>query len=269
MSETKGPEINWFGATGSALGSVTSAVLLSTLGASGTVIGAGLGTLIIGVGGSVYAYYLQRAKSNIEKTAENAIRTRRYPKRPKNGQPNDTAPISAQKDATSISAEKDPTAANPENSTAAMGATRLEAPKPKLKEVLRDMPWKRVAWWVAGLFALTMAIVLVFELATGRPVSSYTGGTSPSSSGTSLTGVTDPAREDPQWTPEQEDNPEVEQLPEVPAEIEEEPLPDEEPQFPNEQDMPQEAPQEQPEQAPLQEEPIEPVEPVVPAEPTE
>lgn len=267
MSETKGPEINWLGATGSALGSVTSAVLLSTLGASGTVIGAGLGTLIIGVGGSIYAYYLQRAKSNIEKTAEKAKRTRRFSKRPKD-QLADNAPITAAKDpAETISAKKD--------STHAVGAARAQSAKPGLKDVLRDMPWKRVAWWVAGLFVLTMAIILVFELATGRPVSSYTGGTSPASSGTSITGVTDPARDDPEWTPEQQDQPGIQNPSEMPQPTqaptggdqsdvvpEEEPTAPVAPEAPRElpEQQPEQAPQQAPQQAPLQEEPAELVE---------
>lgn len=250
MSETKGPEINWLGATGSALGSVTSAVLLSTLGASGTIIGAGLGTLIIGVGGSVYAYYLQRAKSNIEKTAEKAKRTRRFSKRPKD-QLADNAPITAQKDATH-----------------AVGATRAQSTKPRLQDVLRDMPWKRVAWWVAGLFVVTMTIILVFELATGRPVSSYTGGTSPASSGTSLTGVTDPARDDPARTPEQQNQPGVQDQSEIPqptqAPIEGEEdsvVPENEPTAAPEapRELPEQQPDQAPQQGPVQEEPAEPV----------
>ncbi|TQL71532.1 hypothetical protein FB556_2020 [Enteractinococcus coprophilus] len=254
MSETKGLEINWLGATGSALGSVTSAVLLSTLGASGTVIGAGLGTLIIGVGGSIYAYYLQRAKSNIEKTADKAKRTRRFSKRPKD-QLADNAPITAQKDATH-----------------AIGAARAQSAKPGLKDVLRDMPWKRVAWWVAGLFVVTMAIILVFELATGRPVSSYTGGTSPASSGTSFTGVTDPARDDPEWTPDQQHQPGIQDQSEIPQPTqaptdgeEDSVVPENEPtaapEAPRElpQQQPEQAPQQAPQQAPVQEEPAEPV----------
>lgn len=250
MSEAKGPEINWLAAAGSALGSVTSAVLLSTLGATGTIIGAGLGTLVITIGGTIYGHYLQRAKTNIETTADKVKRHRRGNKN--QSQQSDVAPITAQKD--------------PDHATDSARTT--DKSKPSVKQVLRDISWKRVAWLAAGLFVLTMAIILVFELTTGRPVSSYTGGTSPNSTGTSLTGVTDPAREDPQRTPkQQQDSPETPPPTQVPSELEEDFMPNEqeptatvEPEVPLE--VPEEQPEEQteqiPEQAPLQEEPAEP-----------
>ena len=254
MSQAKGLEINWFTAAGSALGSVTSAVLLSTLGATGTIIGAGLGTLIITVGGAVYGHYLQRAKTNIEQTAGKVKRRQRGEEN--TAKLSDTAPITAQKD--------------PEHAVGSARAT--DAAKPRFTQILRDIQWKRVAWLAAGLFVLTMAIILVFELATGRPVSSYTGGTSPASTGTSLTGVTDPAPENPPRTPEQQNQPERPDPPEVPEEPAEPPpglgesyfVPEQEPTTPVEPqepwDAPEEQPQEVPEQAPRQEEPVEPTE---------
>src|SRR5699024_8031050 len=93
MAKESGPQVNWVGAIGSGLGSVTSAVLLSTTGAAGTWIGAGIGTFIITVGGAIYAYYLQRAKTGIEKTADK-LKTGVQSKRPQN--------------ITSITAERDP-----------------------------------------------------------------------------------------------------------------------------------------------------------------
>lgn len=186
MAKESGPEINWVGAVGSGLGSVTSAVLLSTTGAAGTWIGAGIGTFIITVGGAIYAYYLQRAKSGIEKTADKVKHA--------TGVVNKTERMNT----TSITASRDP---NQPVETASAGAagehTGSESItnkiKPTFKEALRNIKWKRVLGLAAILFAITMAIIFVFELATGRPVSSYTGGTSPESTGTSITGVQDPA----------------------------------------------------------------------------
>lgn len=247
-SEEKGPQINWVGATGAGLGSVTSAVVLSTTGAAGTWIGAGIGTFIITVGGAIYAYFLQRAKSGIEKTADKI-------KVPRGS----SVQNSAQQDTTSITAQRDPTQAAsseppPEQDT--------KKSKPTFKEVLRGVRWKRVAVLGAGLFALTMAIVFIFELATGRPVSSYTGGSSPDSTGTSLTGVTDPARESPAGIPEEQDDQQDEDWEQpqgVPLEEDQQPVPqDAEP----EEEVPapvEPAPEQLPEQqqAPLQEEPAE------------
>ncbi|MDN5756803.1 MAG: hypothetical protein L0H32_13745, partial [Micrococcaceae bacterium] len=58
-------EISWIGSVGSALGAVTSAVVLSTLGVGGTIIGAALGSLVITVGGSIYSQSLQRTKDHV------------------------------------------------------------------------------------------------------------------------------------------------------------------------------------------------------------
>ncbi|MGB6005146.1 MAG: hypothetical protein WBG36_11100, partial [Ornithinimicrobium sp.] len=55
--------------------------------------------------------------------------------------------------------------------------------------VLRSLPWKRIIGLTAALFAVTMAIILAFELTTGRAVSTYTGGTDNTGVGTSIPGV--------------------------------------------------------------------------------
>ena len=217
MAKEAGPQVNWVGAVGSGLGSVTSAVLLSTTGAAGTWIGAGIGTFIITVGGAIYAYYLQRAKTGIEKTADK-LKTGAQSKRPQN--------------TTSISAERDPNAPAGSTSISTEEATGSQAAeqqtKPTFKEALKNIRWKRVLGLAAGLFAITMAIIFIFELATGRPVSSYTGGSSPDSTGTSITGVQDPAREDPAGTTEESEeellDPEEEQVP--PEEVEPEQVPE-------------------------------------------
>lgn len=245
-SEEKGPQINWFGATGAGLGSVTSAVVLSTTGAAGTWIGAGIGTFIITVGGAIYAYFLQRAKTGIEKTADKI-------KVPRGS----SVQTSSQQDTKSITFQRDP---NHEARSEPPPEQDTEKAKPTFKEVLRGIKWKRVAALGAGLFALTMAIILIFELATGRPVSSYTGGSSPESTGTSLTGVTDPARDSPEGVPEQQDE-ELEQPQEVPLEEDFQPLPEEaEPEeevpAPPVEPAPEQLPEPQ-QQAPQQEEPAE------------
>ena len=211
MAKESGPQVNWVGAVGSGLGSVTSAVLLSTTGAAGTWIGAGIGTFIITVGGAIYAYYLQRAKTGIEKTADK-LKTGVQSKRPQK--------------TTTITAERDPNEPSRSQSTSTDVDTGSHAAgqqdKLTFKEALKNIRWKRVAVLGAALFAITMAIIFIFELATGRPVSSYTGGTSPDSTGTSITGVQDPARNDPAGTPQEQDdseeqeqleNPEQEQVP--------------------------------------------------------
>ena len=257
MAKEAGPQINWVGAAGSGLGSVTSAVLLSTTGAAGTWIGAGIGTFIITVGGAIYAYYLQRAKTGIEKTAD---KMKKVSGSSKNDTRQNTTSISAQRDPNELS----PAEASPEDAEHTGSEALSSKVKPTFKEALKNIRWKRVAALAAGLFALTMAVIFIFELATGRPVSSYTGGTSPDSTGTSITGVQDPAEGDPAEVPpptqedeiEQSEQPEdvpleeaPEQVPEMPEDgvpppVEPEPQPVPEQPAPQPQDEPVEAPQE-------------------------
>ena len=239
MAKEAGPQINWVGAAGSGLGSVTSAVLLSTTGAAGTWIGAGIGTFIITVGGAIYAYYLHRAKTGIEKTADKVKQV---------GSP---AKKKVQQDTTSITAQRDPnqpaTADAAAESAEHTGSESIEhKAKPTFTEALQNIRWKRVAGLAAGLFALTMAIIFIFELATGRPVSSYTGGSSPDSTGTSITGVQDPAapaEEDPEQVPGQQD----EQL-EQPGEVVPEEGPEQAPEIPEDNVPPPVEPEPVPEQ---------------------
>ncbi|MGB6003925.1 MAG: hypothetical protein WBG36_04805, partial [Ornithinimicrobium sp.] len=64
MSETEKQrlEINWTNSAGSALGAVSAAVLLSTLGVVGTLLGAALGSLCITVGGALYTHSMNVTK---------------------------------------------------------------------------------------------------------------------------------------------------------------------------------------------------------------
>lgn len=156
-------KISWTQSIGSALGAVSSAVLLSTLGVAGTLIGAALGSLVITIGGALYSRSLQVTKERVLQTADRARSSRSGP---------DGVPPDFQDD---------------------------DAPSPPVGEDtapvavswqrrLRTLPWKRVLGTGAAVFAIAMALILAFELTTGRPVSSYTGGSSKTDSGTSIPG---------------------------------------------------------------------------------
>lgn len=248
MSESKGLDINWLGVTGSALGSVSAAVALSTLGAAGTLIGAALGSLFITVGGTFYAHTLRRAKSGIVKVAERVTPASRASPTPSGTAPYNGATSATVADDNTSNASKSPS----------------ELPATSWRRSLRGLPWKRIAWLTAGLFSITMAVILTFELSTGRPVSSYTGGTSGSETGTSLSGWTNGnddeqqpvpgQQEDQEQAPEQqqdqEDN-EEQQL--VVPDSDEEPAPEQVPAPPTQEQAPQPG-----QEAPPQQEPVEP-----------
>src|SRR3954470_10312740 len=66
-------DIDWLKTTAGALAAVTTAVLLSTLGAVGTLIGAALGSVAATVGSALYAQGLARSKRAVLKAQETAL----------------------------------------------------------------------------------------------------------------------------------------------------------------------------------------------------
>jgi hypothetical protein len=158
-------EINWVNSLGGALAAVSSALVLSTLGTAGTLIGAAMGSLVITVGGAVYAHSLRVARARLAASRTVLVRTRG----------GGLAEVRS----------------GPDGSEGADGAeaTEEEASPGRWRQLLRELPWKRIVVASAALFAVAMAAILAFELATGRPVSSYTGGTSDTDRGTSVPGL--------------------------------------------------------------------------------
>ena len=184
MSKAQPFQINWLGATGSALGAVSSAVLLSTLGAAGTLFGAALGSLIITVGGSIYTQSLQKTKARVQSKPRSDQRT-----------------------------SQDPGPADERGGRA--GSPTSPEPREQVEEKpSKGLPWKRIIGLTVGLFVVVMAIILAFELSTGRPVSSFTGGTSDTETGTTFTGLSSssgdtdaPDADDPEATPTSTEQP--------------------------------------------------------------
>jgi hypothetical protein len=168
-------DISWTNAAGSALGAVSSALLLSTLGVVGTLLGAALGSLCITVGGAVYAHSMQVTKDKAVAAKEAAAR--------RTGKPRERQSVAP-------GAPKGPGDRAPEP---VRPAPEHETPR----QVARGLPWKRIIGLAAALFAVTMAIILSFELFTGRAVSTYTGGTENTGVGTSIPGVSGTGLEAP------------------------------------------------------------------------
>lgn len=164
MSKSKPFEINWLGAAGSALGAVSSAVLLSTLGAVGTIFGAALGSVVITVGGSIYTQSLQKTSALVVGTVPGA----------RSSSPKGRAPSGGNRGA-DPAPEVSPAPGRP--------------PKKPWGQVFRDLPWKRIAGVAGGVFVAAMAIISTFELSTGQPVSAHTGGSSETRTGTTFSGL--------------------------------------------------------------------------------
>ncbi|MGO1487423.1 MAG: hypothetical protein ACTHWA_02555, partial [Arachnia sp.] len=192
MSKLQPFEINWVASAGSALGAVSAAVLLSTLGAAGTLIGAALGSLIITVGGSIYTQSLQKTTAHVQSRLVGR----------ESGPANTDTVLSPRVVESSDSASEEP---------------------PRMS--LRNLPWKRLIAVTIGLFVAVMAVILVFELATGRPVSSFTGGTSNTDRSTTISelGRSRGVAEDPEAEVPAEEPTDSEEAPAQGEPFEEEP----------------------------------------------
>ena len=146
MTEDLGQKlgIDWLKTIAGALAAVSSAVLLSTLGAAGTIIGAALGSVVVTVGGALYSQGLARSRARLAQV-----------------------PLTPRRKVVTVADER---------------------PAPGRRDRLRTLPWKRISLTAAALFAATVVAITAFELATGRTLSSFTGG-SDGGGGTTLTRI--------------------------------------------------------------------------------
>ncbi|MDN4159985.1 hypothetical protein [Nocardioides abyssi] len=180
-----GLDIDWVRTIAGALAAITTAVLLSTLGAAGTLIGAALGSVAATVGTAVYSQGLARSRAKLAEAQERALHkvgeaqaeVRRAARR---GDPSRLPRAEAQ--LAEAADELDPSADGP-------GADDGDADSPTWRERLAVLPWKRITLVAGGLFLLVVVVISVFEALTGRTVSSYTGG-SDSDGGTTITRIT-------------------------------------------------------------------------------
>lgn len=154
-------ELNWVQASAASLAAVTSAVLLSTFGVAGTLIGAALGSLALTVGNAVYSYSINTTKHRVA-TAQSlaAARVGLARAAASEGEKTETKPQTAQDD-------PGPARVRHEGPVGPAQGSR--------RGMLAALPWKRIGLVSAGVFVAAMVMILVFELVTGRAVSSYTG----------------------------------------------------------------------------------------------
>jgi hypothetical protein len=167
---TREPVVEWTRVLGGALAAVSSAVLLSTLGAVGTIVGAALGSIVVSVATSLYAHGLRRSRQRMAQAQEAARRrvsiAQAEVRRARRGHHSDTADAQLERADEDLAEARDELSSEtPSESREAWG------------ERLRRLPWNRVALVAALMFVIAIAAVTAFELVAGRPVSSFTGGT--------------------------------------------------------------------------------------------
>ena len=176
MSEEKnGVDLNGIQVVSSALAAVSSAVLLSTVGVAGTVIGAAAGSVIATVGGAVYSYSLRTSRARVaaaQALAASRVRAARTGHHPSPGD----------KAAGESGAHQSTDLYDEEPGVAASGPADP-------RRLLAGLPWKAVSLATVGVFGVVMAAIFAFEVFTGHPVSAYTGGSPRHDSGTSFTGT--------------------------------------------------------------------------------
>lgn len=170
--ETRRIEINWIQSIAGALAAVTSAVLLSTVGVAGTLIGAALGSLAATIGNAVYSHYLKATRDRV--AAAQTIASARIGLAQRRVQEVSAGAAAGRPGAQEELAEAE------EDLERAQAVLEEADPDPApegWRAALAGLPWKRIALGTAGLFVVAMLLILAFELVSGRAVSTYTGGT--------------------------------------------------------------------------------------------
>ncbi len=164
-------EIDWLRTVGGAFAAVSSAFLLSTLGAAGTIIGAALGSVIVTVGGALYSQGLARSRQRLAQVQSAAMRKVGV------AQAEVLGITRRQVDGEAVDADLADAEERLDDVEDDLGAMADEPPGPGWRERLVVLPWKRISLTAAGLFAAAVLSITAFELVAGQSVSSITGGT--------------------------------------------------------------------------------------------
>src|SRR3954452_20562989 len=173
-------DIDWLKTTAGALAAVTTAVLLSTLGAVGTLIGAALGSVAATIGSALYAQGLARSRYAVLKAQETALHK---------------VGIAQAEVRRAGRFEGDAQEAHLDLADERLGEAKEELdeagsePTPlSWRERMTLLPWRRVAVIAAGTFVVVVLAITAFETLTGESVSQRTGGSD--QQGTTIGGVT-------------------------------------------------------------------------------
>lgn len=189
-------KIDWPSVLAGAGAAVTVAVLLSTLGAAGTLVGAGLGSVVATVSTALYKQALhtsRRKMAEVQATALHRVGQAQQEVRraaARSDSPtvaSDLARADAHLEGASSelddSVEEEPAEPAPLSVDPALPAAHA-APK----SGLGALPWRRVALLSAAVFVVAMLAISGFETLAGKSVSSLTGGTT-TDKRTSVTGL--------------------------------------------------------------------------------
>lgn len=233
-------ELDWVKTFAGALAAVSTAVLLSTLGAVGTLVGAALGSVAVTVTSQLYAQGLARSKRSLAKAQETALL--------KVGIAQAEVRRAGRRQGDDAAVEAHLEMADERLGEAKADLDEAAVAPPTLRDRLVVLPWKRIAALAAATFLVVVIAIASFEALTGRSVSSYTGGSDKDSSST-FTGGGSSSGDDDEQPDRQPSDGGSEPTQEPTSGATEEPTED-----------PSEVPTEDPSETPT-EEPTEPVDP--------
>ena len=184
-------EINWVQVSASALAAVSSAVLLSTVGVAGTIIGAAVGSVVATAGSAIYSYYLRITRERVAQAQAAALDRVARARAGASGVWADSRRAEARQQRTQLlraQAQAEEASEELDDAERELDDVTEEAARPTWREVLAGLRWKRIAAVAGVIFVVAMLVILTFELVTGRAVSTMTGG-SDSGTRTSIPGL--------------------------------------------------------------------------------
>ncbi|GEB11856.1 hypothetical protein GUY44_20565 [Pimelobacter simplex] len=172
-TQERGARIDWPATFAGAAAAVTVAVLLSTLGAAGTLIGAALGSIIATVSSALYKQGIESSRRRMADVQAAALQRVNL----------------ADQNVRRAARRSDPEAAERELDRA---HRHLDAASSDLEDAepsrWAQLPWKKLALLAALVFVIAIVVISLVELIAGKSVSTITGGTD-GSDRTSLTGI--------------------------------------------------------------------------------
>ncbi|GAA4737018.1 hypothetical protein GCM10023350_21200 [Nocardioides endophyticus] len=179
--KSDGAHIDWTRTVAGALAAVASAILLSTLGAVGTIIGAAVGSIVVTISSALFTQGLSSSKRSLAKAQASAMQ--------KVGIAH--AEVRRAERADDVEAQEghlEHADERLEEAHEELDAAALAAAPPSWRERLTLLPWRRILLGAGVLFLIAVVVITVFEVIAGRSVSSFTGGSS-DDSGTTITHV--------------------------------------------------------------------------------
>lgn len=145
-TERRGTGIDWPATFAGAGAAVTVAVLLSTLGAAGTLIGAALGSVVATISSALYKQGIESSRRRVAEVQAAAL-------------------------------EREAAKAHRHSESSEVSTGEIPVPPAPAGNRWAALPWRRIAALAAVVFLIAVVVISAIELVAGESVSSITGGT--------------------------------------------------------------------------------------------